>query len=191
MSPPKENGFKEFTNVFRHRLPEAASRLTNHGSRCNRKHAQSSLGLLFRNSEHASTAKPEGVLELGRVGVRTRVLPETLRRKNRTREIKTPVPAYQRKTKIYNTLGTTGQTYSRDVRPRLPGSSEQSIFRAIQPPSEPGLSARPPRRYTSHTASLASGHRSRRRATTGRSRPAHAASRNTRRGSRSNTRRRR
>jgi hypothetical protein len=54
--------------VFRHRLPEAASWLTHHGSTVQPPHAQSSFGHLFRNSEHASTARPEGVLELGRVG---------------------------------------------------------------------------------------------------------------------------
>src|ERR1700726_4469298 len=60
MSPPKETVLR-ITNVFRHRLPEAALKLAARATRCTPIRASINC---FRNSEHASTARPEGVLSL-------------------------------------------------------------------------------------------------------------------------------
>jgi len=67
----------------------------------------------FRNSEHASTARPKGVMKLGRVGVCAGYSAPPFKM---TRDIIPLVTAYQRKTGIYNTLDRLGQTGKCDCR---------------------------------------------------------------------------
>ncbi len=91
--------------------------------------------ICFWNSEHASTAKLKGVLELGRVGFRAGnnhvASPQKPDWRNRP-----PSPAHQRKTGIYNTLATAGQTYSWRLRTVPTLSSERIDFLAPELPAE-------------------------------------------------------
>ena len=111
--------FPGFTYVFQALLSGTESTLTNRVPR------PGSLASRFRNSEHASTARPVGVLELRRVGFCTGST-------SSGQPGKIPAPAYQRKTGIYNTLHKAGQTYKADKPVHFPKQATESLFVGIQ-----------------------------------------------------------
>jgi len=96
--------------VFRHSLPDSTSRLATHDSHRKHEHAQPSPDICSWNSEHASTARPNRIVGAWPRRILHWKLPKMLNRKKRPEKFKTPAAAYQRKTGIYNTLHSTGQT---------------------------------------------------------------------------------
>jgi len=99
--------------VFRHCFPEAASKLATR--LCDYAHPIEPQ-ICLRSSEHASTARPEGVLSLAASGFAPGSNPD--------RTKKTLIPVSLRKTAVYNTPGKPGQTHDRGIRgigEQLPG----------------------------------------------------------------------